>query len=276
MTDKFIVENQLDQIKHVSSSANEFWMGRELQIVLGYSEWRNFEGVILKERLACESIDINPEKHFGEANKKITGGKGAQLDRADWYLSRHGCYLVAMNGDPAKPEIAIAQTYFASQTRKQEEFEKLVRDQKRIELRLRVKNANRNLSSVASQVGVSKFGVFHDSGYRGLYGELGLADIKTKKGIPPTEDLLDRAGRAELAANEFRITQTEEKLARVGTIGEAAACNTHHAVGREVRETIRKLQGTMPENLKPEPSIKKYLTKKKAKEITSGEKPKLA
>jgi DNA-damage-inducible protein D len=191
----------------------------------------------------------------------MTGGKGAQIEREDCYLSRYACYLLAMNGDSSKPEIGTAQTYFAVQTRRQEQFDQLTDEEKRLELRERVRVANTCLGEAAKEAGVQNYARFHDAGYRGLYG-IGVAEIKDKKGIPHDEQLLDRAGRAELAANEFRITQTEQKITRERIRGEDEATMTHHAVGKEVRATIEKIGGTMPEDLPAEVPIKKLLKKR--------------
>ncbi len=257
--------NELDKAKKLSAKGGEYWMGRDLQPILGYATWENFQKVIEKARMACESTGIDPNDHFRDTTKMITAGKGATGQKSDCFLTRYACYLVAMNGESSKPQIGIAQTYFAVQTRRQEIFDKLTERERRIQLRDRVKRANIRLSSTAKQAGVQKYAIFHDAGYRGLY-EMGVIDIKRKKGIPQNEDLLDRAGRTELAANEFRITQTEEKLVRDRISEERKAIDTHFDVGREVRATIKKLGGTMPENLPPEESIKK-IGRKKPKEI---------
>jgi DNA-damage-inducible protein D len=259
-----IIINNLEQIKKVSKNGGHYWMGREIQQVLGYDKWDKFENVINKAIMACESSGEYPDKHFLQTGKMVSIGSGAQRSLKDYYLTRYGCYLVAMNGDTGKPEIGYAQTYFAVQTRKQEVQDQLTADQRRILLRERVKDANKSLNSTAKKSGVQKFGVFQDSGYQGLY-EMGLADIKKKKGILEKEHLLDRAGRTELAANEFRITQTEDKLIRDNVASEKHAINTHREVGKEVRKTIDKLGGIMPENLPPEEPIKKLMSKYKKK-----------
>jgi DNA-damage-inducible protein D len=244
-------------------------MARDLLPLLGYTRWENFANVIEKAKMACESAGVPPSDQFLDITKGIAAGKGAEIQRVDFYLSRYACYLIAMNGDPGKSEIGQAQTYFAVQTRRQE-----VQDQnpeRRIELRQRIKEANRNLNSAAKDVGVQNYGLFHDSGYRGLYG-MGLTDLKAYKRIPPKDDLLDRAGRVELAANEFRITQAEDKLRREDVKGEGAAINTHREVGQAVRTTIQKLGGKLPEDLLPEPSIKRLSATHRAKAIAGGRK----
>ena len=252
------VNNQLDALKKVHSNQMEYWMARDLMAVLGYSRWENFQAVINKAKMACESAGIDPANQFLDTTKMVQIGSGAMAERADCFLSRYGCYLVAMNGDTSKPQIGMAQTYFAVQTRRQEVFDELTEAQKRIELRDRVTQHNKQLNAAAKKAGVisKMFGVFHDAGYRGLYG-MSLADIKRKKNIPESETLLDCAGRVELAANDFRITQTEQKLTVDNIQGQEAAIKTHRTVGHEVRETIRKIGGPMPENLPAEPHIKK-------------------
>jgi len=259
-----LVIKALDERKNQAKEGGEYWRARDIQPVLGYSRWENFEKVINKARMACESAGVDPNNHFRETTKVIAMGKGAQFEQRDFFLSRYACYLVAMNGETTKPEIGTAQTYFAVQTRRQEVFDALTEEERRIQLRERVKDANRKLNSAAKGAGVQRYAIFHDAGYRGLYG-LGLAGIKRRKGIPVKEDLLDRAGRTELAANEFRITQAEDKLVRDNINTEAGAIHTHEDVGREVRSAIDKLGGTLPENLLPEPSIKKLIGKRQKK-----------
>ncbi len=259
-----LIKNNLDKIKRISPQGVEFWMARDIQSILGYLVWQNFRSVVLRGMKACESAGVEPGYHFVRVNKVIARGKGAEGSRVDYFLTRYACYLIAMNGNPKKPEIGIAQTYFAVQARKMEKMEDLEDDARRLELRNRVTDANNNLNSAAKQAGVQNYGFFHDAGYRGLY-DMSLKQIKKKKNIPAKEQLMDRAGRTELAANEFRITQTEEKITRDNIQGQKNAENTHRKVGQMVRDTIKKLDGTMPEELKPATNIKKI--KKKDKKI---------
>ncbi len=250
--------NDLELAKQCSKNGVEYWMARDIQEILGYGDWRNFENVIAKATMACESTNTNPQHHFVEATKMVEIGSGAKVEQKDYFLSRYACYLIAMNGDPRKLEIGTAQTYFAIQTRKQEIEDKKIADMQRIQLRERVRNANKNLNSAAKQSGVQNYALFHDAGYRGLYN-MGLADIKNKKRLSQKDDLLDWAGRTELAANEFRITQTEGKLIREKINSQQQALDTHKNVGREVRATIQKLGGTLPEDLPPEDNVKKLI-----------------
>jgi|WetSurMetagenome_2_1015567.scaffolds.fasta_scaffold01227_4 DNA-damage-inducible protein D len=261
---------KLDDAKQLTKNGGEYWLAREIQSILGYATWENFHNVINKARMACESSGIEPDNQFRSTTKKVAVGSGAMVPQVDYFLTRYACYLIAMNGDAStKPEIATAQTYFAVQTRRQEIQDKLTTDEKRLQLRDRVKNANKDLNSAAKDAGVQRYALFHDAGYRGLY-EMGLSDIKRKKGLLDKEDLLDRASRAELAANEFRITQTEVKLVRDKINNEKDAVATHREVGREVRATIKKLNGVMPEELPAEASIKKLVqaSKNKTKQIS--------
>jgi DNA-damage-inducible protein D len=257
---------QLEACKKLTKRSDEYWMGRDIQTILGYDKWDNFKQVIEKAREACRNSKAEPKYHFLDVGKMITVGKGALREREDCYLTRYACYLVAMNGDSQKPEIGSAQTYFAIQTRRQELSDLTLNDEKRLELRDRVKQAVKHLNSAAKNSGVVNYAFFHDAGYRGLYG-MGLRAIKLKKRISQKEDLLDRAGRAELAANEFRYTQTEERLNRDQIRDGEKAQKIHNEVGSEVRQAIKKIGGTLPENLPAEASIKILSKQKKVKQL---------
>jgi DNA-damage-inducible protein D len=260
----------LDKNRKLTRQGVEYWMGRDIQPLLGYATWENFGNVIKKAMMSCESVGGAVDNHFRETTKMVRIGSGAEGERRDYFLSRYACYLVAMNGDSSKPEVATAQTYFAVQTRRQELEDQLTDDQKRLLLRERVRSVNKQLNGAAKQAGIQNYALFHDAGYRGLYG-MGLSDLKQRKGIPSKEDLLDCAGREELAANEFRITQAEARLNREQIRGQRAAEDTHLTVGKEVRTTIAKLGGTMPEDLPREQNIKQLTSRKAVKALLADE-----
>ena len=252
------MESKPDTI-HITASHRE---------LLGYSQWRSFEKAIAKAITSCQQSGNEPEHHFARARKMIVLGKGGQRDVDDYSLSRFACYLIAQNGDPRKPQIALAQKYFAIQTRRQELSDAYQRDLERLELRKQTTEEFKALSGAARNAGVQNamFGVFHDAGYKGLYGGLGSEQIKTRKRIAGSENLLDRMGTTELAANQFRMTQTREKLAKEGIKGQRQAIDTHQQVGKEVRQAIERIGGTMPENLPPAEPIKQV--EKRLKEST--------
>ncbi len=259
-----------ESIKKINDHGIEYWSARDLQPCLGYSEWRKFENTIKKAIASCKQSDNNPDDHFVGADKMIGIGKQAERKVADWYLSRFACYLIAQNGDPRKPEIAQAQKYFAIQTRRQELSDRMAADLERIEMREQTTVEFKALSGAAREAGVQDkmFGVFHDAGYKGLYGGLGVDAIKLRKGIPPKENLMDRMDTTELIANQFRMSQTREKLKRENIRNQRDAMETHEMVGKKVRSTIEEIGGTLPENIPPaEPikNVKKRLKKNSPK-----------
>ena len=254
-------ESIFENIKHYTEDGVEFWYARELQAVLEYKKWGNFVKVIEKAKDACKTAEQSLSEHFADVGKTIAMPKGATKIIEDLMLTRYACYLIVMNGDPRKKTIALGQTYFAVQTRKQEleddEFRTMTEDERRLHLRNDVKGFNKKLANAAQDAGVQNFGKFQNYGYRGLYNGETAADIKARKGLKKGQDILDHMGSTELAANYFRITQTEEKLRREQIKGEENANITHFRVGQKVRQTIAELGGTMPEDLPtPEKSIK--------------------
>lgn len=256
-------ESLFDSIRHINEYGQEYWLARELQEVLEYSQWRYLKEAISRAQLACKNSGFDPADHFADVRKMVTIGSGAEREVEDFSLSRYACYLIVMNGDPRKEVIALGQTYFAIKTRQQElieNYEELNEDQKRIAIRKEMKRHNLALADAAHNAGVIEpidYAIFQNYGYKGLYGGLTAQDIKNRKGLKKSQDILDHMGSTELAANLFRATQTEEKLRRDNVQGKEKANQTHYEVGRKVRQTIRDIGGTMPENLPtPEKSIK--------------------
>lgn len=257
------VKNALDAKTRISPKGFPYWYGRDLMEILDYARWENFTNVVNSAIEACDNSGRFSSDHFRYMTEMIEAGKGAKKKRENVALSRYACYLVAMNADPSLPQVATAQTYFAEQTGKQEYLEALTDQQRRLLLRGRVADANKKLFGAAKAAGVRHYAIFYDAGLTGLYGGIGRKEIKRRKGIPDKEDFLDCIDREELAANEFRATQTEAKLRRDRTQTEAAANYTHYTVGKKIRSAIEDIQGTMPEKLPAVPSIKKLAAKQK-------------
>ena len=265
-------ESLFESIRRVNEYGQEFWYARELQIALEYKEWRNFLKVIDKSKAACQGSDNAVSDHFVEVNKMVNIGSGAEREVDDIELSRYACYLIVQNGDPRKKVIALGQSYFAIKTRQQElieNYDSLSEDSKRLAIRNEMKAHNKSLAEAAKQAGVTEpvdYAIFQNKGYQGLYGGLTKNDIHRRKGLKKSQDILDHMGSTELAANLFRATQTDEKLRNENIVGKEAANRTHYEVGKKVRETIKDLGGTMPENLPtPNKSIKQIEREQKNK-----------
>ena len=259
-----------EDIKHTDEFGNEYWEARELQGLLGYKEWRYFASVIEKAQVACSQSNNNINSHFG-VNTKIVRAGISSKPVINYKLSRYACYLIVQNANPKFETVALGQTYFAIQTRKmeltEEEYAKLSEDEKRIYRRQRTRDGNKALYKLAVAKGVKNFDKFTNAGYRGLYNGATADDIAKRKGLRYREEILDYMGSAELVANEFRIVQTEEMLERQKEKSEKIASDTHFRVGREVRDTIKRLGNTMPEDLPtPKKSIKD-LEKEEIKKI---------
>lgn len=256
-------ESLFESIKHINEYGQEFWYARDLQVALEYAEWRNFSKVLERAMVACQNSENQITDHFVEVNKTIPMPKTATKEILDYELSRYACYLIVQNGDPRKKVIALGQTYFAVKTHQQElieNFDSLAEDQKRLAIRKEMKEHNKLLVAAAKDAGVEtslEYATFQNYGYMGLYGGLKAQDIKKRKNLKKSQDILDHMGYEELAANLFRATQTEAKLRRENIQGKSEANRTHFNVGKEVRDTIERLGGTMPEDLPtPEKSIK--------------------
>lgn len=275
-------QSPFESIKQIDDDGNEYWYARDLQEILEYSEWRNFSKIIEKAKSACETSGHAVQSEFVDVNKLVDVGANLQRSIQDIVLSRYACYLIAMNGNPRKEVIALAQTYFAVKTHEQEQLELQKEDSLRLQIRQDIKEHNISLAEAANQAGIKEpkdYAIFQNEGYKGLYGGLGVKQIHAKKGLKKSQKILDHMGSTELAANLFRSTQTDEKLRREGIKGKENANKIHHDVGAKVRQTIKELGGTMPEDLEtPTKSIqqirkesKKALSKKYTrKSVTIG------
>jgi DNA-damage-inducible protein D len=261
MPDKNLVSmgsKSFEDLKKINDYGAEYWSAREIQALLGYTQWRRFEDAINRALTSCKQSGNIPANHFAGVGKMVDIGSGSSREVMDYHLSRFACYLIAQNGDPRKPQIANAQKYFAIQARRQEITDAIAADIERLELRKQTSEEFKALSGAARDAGVHDrmFGVFHDAGYKGMYGGLGRDAIKKQKRIPEKENLMDRMDTTELAANQFRMTQTRDKLARERIKDQKTAIRTHENVGKEVREAIKRIGGTPPEQLLPAEHIK--------------------
>ena len=241
ITDKY-TNNTFENIKHIDEHGNEYWYARELSKVLEYRDWRNFLKVLNKAKEACNNSGFNVDEQLVEVNKLSKRNNNAVASIQDFKLTRYMCYLIVQNADPSKEVIALGQTYFAIQTRKQEltekEYSMLTEDEKRFYQRNLTKKSNYSLNIAAKKAGVKNFDKFHNAGYKGLYNGETADDIAKRKGLRYREDILDNMGSEELAANLFRITQTESRLKRDKVDTEKKACDTHNKIGKIVRKAI--------------------------------------
>ena len=258
---KEYTEKIFEDIKHIDELGNEYWLARELQSILGYNQWRSINDLIVRAISACKESKYNIDDHFALYSKMVDIGSKTTRKIIDYKLSRYACYLIVMNGNPKKEIIALGQTYFAIQTRKQElcekEYNDLSEEEKRLYKRNQARKGNYNLNKTAVNSGVKDLARFHNAGYKGLYNGETADDIFKRKKLRYREDILDNMGSEELADNIFRIAQTDAKLKRDNVDNEYTANSVHFEVGKEVRNSIKRLGGTMPENLPtPERSLK--------------------
>ena len=261
-----------ESIKKIDENGVEYWLSRDLAKILEYADYRNFITVINKAKEACSNSGNDVLDHFGDITEMVTIGSGAQRPIDTIKLTRYACYLTVQNADPSKTIVAQAQTYFAIQTRiaevqQMEEYNRLsTEEEKRLFLREEMAKHNSQLADTAKDAGVIEpydYAIFQNYGYQGLYGGLGAKEIHARKGLKKSQKILDHMGSTELAANLFRATQTEEKLRRENIKGKMKANKTHYDVGKKVRQTIKELGGTMPEDLPVAESIKSVEAKQR-------------
>ncbi|MCL5280693.1 MAG: DNA damage-inducible protein D [Planctomycetes bacterium] len=265
-----------ERIRRTNAAGAEYWSSRDFAQVLGYTDYRNFAQVIQKARVACFNSGQRIEDHFVDITEMIEIGKGGKRPVKTILMSRYACYLIVQNADPSKEIVALGQTYFAIQTRRQELTDLATEEDRRLLLREEMKLHNVRLASTAKSAGVvapKDYAIFQDHGYKGLYGGLASRDIHERRGLKKGQQILDHMGSTELAANLFRATQTEEKLRRDKITGKERANRTHFQVGAKVRQTIQELGGTMPENLPPAESIKKLEARKRKQPKAMPEPP---
>jgi len=266
-----------EDIKHIDSNNNEYWNARELMIALEYSKWENFHKVIKNAMIACENSNYTIAGCFPEVRKTSKMPNGGVKKILDYKLNRYACYLIVQNADPRKEVVALGQTYFAIQTRKQEiselEYNELTEDEKRFYQRNLTKKGNYSLNQVAKNAGVKNYDKFHNYGYKGLYNGETADDIAKRKKLRYREDILDNMGSDELIVNLFRISQTEQKLKKENIKTEKEANKAHYEVGSKIRKTIKELGGTMPEELPtPNKSLKELEKERKKLEIKENNK----
>lgn len=268
-------ENQFEKIKRLDENGKEYWSSRELAKALEYPDYRKFNNVINKAKIACENSGEVIHNHFVHTDEMVKIGSGAERSLDTIYLSRYACYLIVQNSDPTKVVVAKGQTYFAIQTRRQERADNLIEDNNRVFLREEMKKHNTSLMHTASQAGVESFAIFQNAGYKGLYGGLTMQDIHSRKKLKKSQKILDHMNSEELAANLFRATQTDAKIKRENIKGQGNANLAHYEVGQKVRNTITALGGTMPEKLPTPDDIGKAQTrikKSKNKKLLGGNK----
>ena len=267
-----------EDIKHIDEYVNEYWFARDLQKVLEYKDWKNFNKVIDKAIISANNSIHDNEDWVVDLNNPIKTGKGKQEFIKDYKLSRYICYLIVQNADPSKEVVALGQTYFAVQTRKQkineQEYDSLSDDEKRFYQRKLTRQGNYTLQKAASSAGVKNMAEFHNAGYKGLYNGETADDIFKRKKLRYREDILDNMNEDELVANLFRINQTKQKLLRDNVQGENNAKNVHYEVGKKVRKAIADIGGMMPEDMPtPKKSLKELEREKK--QLTDKKKRKL-
>lgn len=251
---KNYTERIFEDIKHIDEEGNEYWYARELMVTLDYKKWENFNKVIKDAMINCKNSGYGILDHFPDIRKIVNTGVSTKKIK-DYKLSRYACYLIVQNGDSRKKCISLGKTYFAYQTRKMEILES--EDEKRLNIRKRVKEGNLDLNKAAIKSGVKNLGRFHNAGYKGLYNGETADDIFKRKGLKYREDILDNMNSEELADNLFRIVQTDSKLKKEKVDNEYTANSIHYEIGKKVRNFIKELDGTMPEKLPmPDKSIK--------------------
>jgi DNA-damage-inducible protein D len=250
-------KEKLEELRQTDRNGAEFWLARDIHSGLGYLVWDKFEPVIEKARQSFTANGVDASLHIAQTSKSMEVQNGGMRRGIDYFLSRAACYLIAMNGEPTKPEIAAAQAYFAIQTRRTEVQDALSEDEKRLNLRDKVRQSRRRVSKAAQDAGVRNHmqGVFHDARVQGLYG-MSLKDLKAMRGLELNEQIFDRAGPLELSANDFQMNLAADVIRKEKIRGEQLAITRNKQVAARIRNTITQIGGTLPERLPLEIPIK--------------------
>ncbi len=236
----------------------ECWSARELQQIFAYTDWRNFLKVVEKAKAACENAGEKVSDHFVDVNKMIDLAKGAQREIEDIALTRYACYLIAQNGDPSKPSVAFAQTYFAVQTRKQEIIEKRLLDIDRVTARDKLTKSEKKLSGVLFERGVDSagFAIIKSKGDQALFGGFSTGEMKRKLGVPATRPLADFLPTLTIKAKDFANELTSHNVIDKDLRGEIHISKEHIDNNLAVRKMLKE-RGVQPEALPPAEDLKK-------------------
>ena len=252
----------------------EYWYARDLQALLGYTQWRNFLEVMKKAMISCESADFTVSDHFAEVSKMIKLAKGAERKVQDYMLTRYACYLIAQNGDSKKEEIAFAQTYFAVQTRKQEIIEERIRLMNRLEVRGKLRESEKQMSKILYERGVDDIGFarIRSKGDSALFGGLDTKKMKERYGVKENRPLADFLPTLTIAAKNLATEMTNYNVTEKDMYGEEKITKEHVDNNSSVRNMLGK-RGIKPENLKPAEDLKKLERRVKTenKKLASGE-----
>ncbi len=270
------IQNNLESIKRVTQDKDlmEFWSARDLMPMLGYVTWRQFTEAIERAKEACKTSGQVVEYHFAGASKKVLTGSTATRAIEDYFLTRYACYLIAQNGDPRKPQIALAQTYFASQTRKQELLEQREYESKRLEARAKLKDTESKIESTVYQRGIRlqvEFATFKNKHIEALYGGVSASQLKKVRNIPSGRSLADFDTHVELKAKDFALAMTDHNIKDKNIRGKEAMNNEVIKNSKATRQTLLS-RGIRPENLKPEEDLKQIESRRKKEEKQLGKK----